>query len=527
MPKNAPSVGRMLTMVLFALSCFGLLLFLWVSFGGPIPLQPEGYRFHASFPEAPTLAEEADVRIAGVNVGKVKSKELDKGGARTLVEIEMDEEFAPIPNDSTAILRQKTLLGETYVELTPGDPATGMLAEGAALDESRVEQTVELDEILRIFDPKTKAAFRQWVDEQATAIEGGTSQDLNDALGNLPEFTDSGSDVLEVLDEQETAVRQLIRNTGVVFAALNEEEGALQDLIVNSHRTFEATASEQEALAETIQIFPTFLRESRVTLQRLEAFSRDTNPLINDLKPVADDLGPTVRDLGDLAPDLKAVFRDFRPVIRSSRNGLPQAARFIRGAEPVLESAHVFLPELNPVIAFAEYYRGGLAEFWSGGGPVTLNGGFRNNAGQPTEIRYLPQTGLLGANSFHFGRNEQGDGPQPPGSPPTNDDDEEDDVYRANSYVAPGTYNRAPLHGIIPSFSCAQVGGKQRRAYPGDPPSPPGDPAQPPCVKQGPYGWDGGLYPQVRGSIPPLTGGRRVPDPTPWPRKPGREGHVR
>ncbi|MDX6650041.1 MAG: hypothetical protein QOJ97_1992, partial [Solirubrobacteraceae bacterium] len=38
MQKQAPSVGRILTMVLFALSCFGLLLFLWLAFGGASPL---------------------------------------------------------------------------------------------------------------------------------------------------------------------------------------------------------------------------------------------------------------------------------------------------------------------------------------------------------------------------------------------------------------------------------------------------------------------------------------------------------
>ena len=36
MQKQAPTVGRMLVMVGFALSCFGLLLFLWLAFGGPI-----------------------------------------------------------------------------------------------------------------------------------------------------------------------------------------------------------------------------------------------------------------------------------------------------------------------------------------------------------------------------------------------------------------------------------------------------------------------------------------------------------
>ena len=62
-------------MVLFALSCFGLLLFLWLSFGGPIPLKPKGYRFKVAFPEATQLGLEADVRVAGVSVGKVVAKD--------------------------------------------------------------------------------------------------------------------------------------------------------------------------------------------------------------------------------------------------------------------------------------------------------------------------------------------------------------------------------------------------------------------------------------------------------------------
>src|SRR5467141_605969 len=97
MQKQAPSFGRILTMVLFALSCFALLLFLWLSFGGSIPLKPKGYRFKVAVPEAVTLVQEADVRMAGVTVGKVKGKELQPGGNRTLVEIELEKQFAPIP----------------------------------------------------------------------------------------------------------------------------------------------------------------------------------------------------------------------------------------------------------------------------------------------------------------------------------------------------------------------------------------------------------------------------------------------
>ena len=57
------------------------MLYLWLTFGGPMPLRPESYRFEAKVREAATLPVEADVRVAGVSVGKVKRKELDAGGA--------------------------------------------------------------------------------------------------------------------------------------------------------------------------------------------------------------------------------------------------------------------------------------------------------------------------------------------------------------------------------------------------------------------------------------------------------------
>ena len=77
MQKQAPSIGRIFVMVLFALSCFGILLYLWLVFGGSTPLKPQGYRVKVNFHEATQLAQEADVRISGVPVGRVKTKELD------------------------------------------------------------------------------------------------------------------------------------------------------------------------------------------------------------------------------------------------------------------------------------------------------------------------------------------------------------------------------------------------------------------------------------------------------------------
>src|SRR3954467_229740 len=225
----------------FALSCFGLLLFLWIAFGGNIPLKPKGYRFTASFSEATQLAQEADVRISGVPVGKGKTIEPDKRTGRADVVIQLRSRYAPLPSDAKAILRQKTLLGETYVELTPGRGPAPPIPEGGVLPASQVSDTVELDEILRAFDPETRAAFQDWMQTQAQAISG-RGQDLNDALGNLGPFAEDTADLVSILNKQEGAVSRLIANTGVVFGALSERDGQLRSLVENTSRFLSTTA---------------------------------------------------------------------------------------------------------------------------------------------------------------------------------------------------------------------------------------------------------------------------------------------
>ena len=437
MNKQSPGIVRIAAMVIFALATIGVLMFLWISFGGPIPLAPKRYELKVDFPEATTLAQEADVRIAGVTVGKVRSKQLDKRGSTTTATLDIDPQYAPIPTDTKAILRQKTLLGETYVELTPGNRRGPKLRDGATLARSQVEPTVELDEILKIFDPETKQAFRQWVAYSAQATRAPGGQDLNSALGNLAEFANSGAGLLSVLNTQHDAVARLVRNTGVVFAALNQRYGQLHDLVVNSQHTFSATAAEKTALAQTFSIFPVFLDESRATLNRLSAFAVNTDPLINLLKPVADQLGPTFNDLGNVGPPLERLFNNLKPVIAASGRDLPQGARFLQGAIPLFHGLHQFLPELNPVLSLANFYQLPVAHFLTGASASTHSQPLGPSPnGTPRYM--LPFDGSINGNSFGF---------QPSTKRPQYD--------RGTAYLAPNMYQRAlvPL-GTHESFDC-------------------------------------------------------------------------
>jgi virulence factor Mce-like protein len=361
--KQAPTFGRLLVMVAFALSCFGLLLYLWLAFGGPIPLAPKGYRFSTSFGEASQLAKEADVRISGVSVGKVKGIETTPSG-RSKVTIELDNRYAPVPKDTRAILRQKTLLGETYVELTPGHKSSGMLPEEGNLPASQVSPTVELDEIFRAFDDKTRKAFQTWLQQQAVAING-RGQDINDALGNLAPFAVDTDTLLRILNAQSTDVRRIVNGTGDVFSALTSRDDQLRSLIVNSNRVFSTTAERNQDLEALFRALPTFESESEKTVRRLTAFAKNTNPLVTQLRPAARELSPTLQQLEGLAPDLKALFRDLGPLVDASKDGLPALQGFLDELRPFLGEFDAPLRQLNPLLSFVGDYKQELNAFFA------------------------------------------------------------------------------------------------------------------------------------------------------------------
>jgi phospholipid/cholesterol/gamma-HCH transport system substrate-binding protein len=365
MQKQAPTLGRVLTMVGFALSCFGLLLFLWLAFGGPVPLQPKGYRFNTSFAEATQLAKEADVRISGVSVGKVKSIDPDKKNGRARAVIEIDPQYAPIAKDTKAVLRQKTLLGETYVELTPGDgKKAGWVKENGTLPDASISPTVELDEIFRAFDPKTRVAFQNWMQQLAIG-SNGRARDINDTLGNLAPFAQDANTLVEILNSQSGAVRKLVSNTGEVFNALSERQGQLSSLITNSNAVFATTARRNKDLQDLFIVLPTFEKESKQTIERLTKFSKNTNPLITQLRPAARQISPTLVSLSSLAPDLQALFRDLDPLIKVSVRGLPATEKFLKQLRPVLGELDPTLRQLNPILSYLGTYRDEINSFFA------------------------------------------------------------------------------------------------------------------------------------------------------------------
>ena len=299
METRPPSIGSVLVTVLFALSCFVATVYVWRAFGGSTPLSPTGYEIHASFEEAATLTPNADVRIAGIPVGKVVR--LRPQGLRTEVVIRLKRQYAPLPRDARAILRSKTLLCETYVELTPGTPNAPKLPEGDTIQQRHVEPTQQLDQVLGAFDRPTRDSFKRFLADLSTSL-AGRGLDVSGALANAAPATEELTKVVVVADRQGAAVRRLVRDTGTVLRALGRRGAELQRLVVAGEQVLSATAGRDRELTATVNELAPLLAELRATLGPLDRTTAEAAPTLAALRPVTPLIEPGLREAARLAP---------------------------------------------------------------------------------------------------------------------------------------------------------------------------------------------------------------------------------
>jgi phospholipid/cholesterol/gamma-HCH transport system substrate-binding protein len=363
MIKTPVGKPQLAALIVFVLSCVVVLLYLWISFGGSVPLSPESYRLQVAFPQANELAVQADVRIAGINVGKVASLRLDRQDNRTLATLEIERQYAPLPRDTRAALRIKTLLGETYIELSPGSSVRGSLADGGRLPDGSVAPNVDLDQILATFDPRTRAAFQAWLQAQAAGL-GTRGADLNASLGNLPGFVDSGQRLLATLDSQSRAVRGLVANTGMFFDAVSRRQGELSGLITAADQLFQTTARRNQDLADLFRALPGFESQTRLTLPALTRLAQGADPVVRALEPIATELTRTFAATSVLTPQLRGLFERLGPTVTASRAGLPALDRILGKIPSLLGAFEPFLRNANPIVDYIGAYRREVTGFF-------------------------------------------------------------------------------------------------------------------------------------------------------------------
>jgi phospholipid/cholesterol/gamma-HCH transport system substrate-binding protein len=469
-----PIQRREITVVaLFTLACVGAILFVWLRFGGALPLQASGYRVHVQFSQAANLATNEDVRIAGVTIGKTVSVTPTDGLTGAILEI--DAKYAPLPDDVTAILRSKTLIGENFVELTPGSASAPKIPDGGTISTRQVLPTQQIDQVLAAFDAPTRKAFQTFLADTAAALKG-QGPNLNSALAEASPATQELQQVISILDNQSGDVQKLVRDSGVALQAIGTRSSALQTLVTAGDSLLSATNASNRNLEATVNAFPPFLTALRPTLTDLQNTAQIAAPTLRALVPVAPLLTPALQETNSLAPQGTSLLRALPTLISDAQTGLPSATDIVHAVVPLAAALDPAGRQLVPVVQYA-----GIVDH-------DLLAAVAN-----TSSAFEASTTLPNGQTQHYARvlaeiNNEGAVGATAAYPTT----------RSNPYPTPASITG----GSFPpaAFSCTNT------SNPTTVPVIPGasNPGAPPCITQAPWTFDGVTqsFPQLQPFVP-------------------------
>lgn len=297
--------GGTRTLAFLGLGAVGIALAIgYVAFNAleGLPFQPK-YRVAVEVPSANRLLPTNEVRVAGIRVGQVERVEAIPGRSGRApiarVHLALDHDFPPLPVDTSARIRPASVLGATYVQLTPGQ-AQRTLADGQTLRQPDAVTAVDVTDLFDIFDRSSRGSFVRAVRGQSDALVGRGSS-LNAAIGSFSRLLPDLTKIAGALAEPEAGVARFINAYESSFSALAPVRGQLAESIDAAAQTFAAMTAPRGALADAISEFPG--TELAVT----ESF---------------DAVRPGLRDLALLARDLRPAGRLLDPALARANVGL-------------------------------------------------------------------------------------------------------------------------------------------------------------------------------------------------------------
>jgi hypothetical protein len=288
------------------------------------------------------------VRIAGVEVGKVKKVEALQGTNAALLTLQLKDTALPIHEDATAKIRPRIFLeGNFFVDLKPGTPGSPELPSGGTIKISQTATPVQLDEVLTSLQSDSREDLKALLDGLNAAfntkVRGKTaSQSFNDALDDIPEGERSTAVVLQALlgTEPHRDVARLIRGTAATANALDRNEGALKDLITNFNDTMATFAGEADNLRTTVRLLGPTLQNANAAFTSLNnafpptrAFAKEILPGVRETPATIDASFPWIeqtrklvskQELGGLAEELSPATRDLAKLVDRAEELLPE-----------------------------------------------------------------------------------------------------------------------------------------------------------------------------------------------------------
>ena len=286
--------------------------------GGP-------YKVTAYFDDASFAVQGEQVRVAGAPVGSIAA--LDVCVAQTApcrpgtlnkaaVTLEIDDSrFTPFHANATCAIRPQSLIGEMYVDCTPGTTAAPALTRirsgpGAGTYYLPVAQThspVDFDIVQDIYREPVAQRLAIILNELGTGLAARGS-DLNAVIHRADPALGYTDQVLKILAGQNRELAKLATDSAAVLGPLARQRNALAGFITQANTTSQASAARAADISKSIQLLPSFLSQLK--------------PLMADLGTLSDQGTPLASELGQSAAGLGREFQQLTPFASAARSAL-------------------------------------------------------------------------------------------------------------------------------------------------------------------------------------------------------------
>jgi phospholipid/cholesterol/gamma-HCH transport system substrate-binding protein len=335
------------------------------------------YEVKAELPTAQAVVpgQGQTVNIAGVKVGEVGSVTLEDGHA--VVDMQIQEKYAPIYRDSTILLRPKTGLKDMYLALDPGTRAAGKLPEGGHVRLANTLPDVNADEVLAQLDGDTRAYLRILLDAGGKAFDDAghpstqtVSADLRETFKRFEPLSRNGKKVTRLLIKRRRNIKRVIHNFQLLSTELGRKDKQLAALVDSANANFSALADEEASIRESLRLLPPTLTQTETTLTKVSTLASQLGPALSGLRPFARDLAPALRAtqpfLRETTPIIRTQVRPFARDVQPTVRDLRSATKDLAVVTPRLTNTFKVLNSLFNILAYDPPGKADSFLYWSG-----------------------------------------------------------------------------------------------------------------------------------------------------------------
>jgi phospholipid/cholesterol/gamma-HCH transport system substrate-binding protein len=348
------------TFAIIALAVLGVVMTLWIftqqkaSLPSWAPIVGEEFvELSAEFSnaQAVTPGQGQAVVIAGVQIGKVSSVDLDEG--RAVVGMDIEPEYLKLIHpDATMLLRPKTNLNDMTVEIDPGTEP-GHVEEGTRFGLSRTEPNVNLEAFLSALDTDTQQYLQLLMAGGSEAI-GGRGKQLSNIFRRFQPFAHRLAGLNEAVAGRRVALERSIHYFRQLTDELARRDAQLERFVTASRGALGNFANEQQAIQESLVELPSTLSTLRSAVESSNRFSLAARPAFIKLIPQAQASVPAFRaterffrqTTAPIRDQIRPFTRQIRPVVQHTKQAANPLNRSVRGFGNSLGAFNSFLNEL-------------------------------------------------------------------------------------------------------------------------------------------------------------------------------------